>query len=87
LAGATIAVELSWLAEGQTSFLVVALDYLPDADADVLVVHARVRLRRLTPTAIKQNAGGLHARGGWVFSLAHNRGEVTNTLLCICPAQ
>ena len=64
LAGAAIDVELSWLAGGQTSILVAALDNLPDRDADVLVVLARVRLRRPTPTAIKQNAGGLHARGG-----------------------
>jgi hypothetical protein len=64
LAGAAIDVELSWLARVQTSILVAALDNLPDRDADVLVVLAHVRLRRFTPTAIKQNAGGLHARGG-----------------------
>jgi hypothetical protein len=33
-------------------------------DADILAVLARVRLRRLAPTAIKQDVGGLHARGG-----------------------
>lgn len=53
-----------WLVGCQTSILVAALANLPDDDADVLVVHACVRLRRLTPAAIQQNAGGLHARGG-----------------------
>jgi hypothetical protein len=50
-------------------------------------VRAYDRLRRLTPTAIKQNAGGLHAGGGWVLSLAHDRGEVTNSFPGICPAK
>lgn len=53
---------LGWLAGCLTSILVGALDDLPDGDADVLAVLARVRLRRLAPTAIKQDAGGLHAR-------------------------
>src|SRR6516164_2686129 len=48
----------------QTSILVAALDNLPDRGADILAVLARVRLRRLAPTAIKQDVGGLHARGG-----------------------
>jgi hypothetical protein len=73
--------------ECQTSIFVAVLDDLPDGDADVPVVLARVRLRRLAPTAIKQDIGGLHAGGGWVLSLAHDRGEVTNTLRCICAAQ
>ena len=83
---------LSWLAGCQTSILVAALDDLPDGDADVLVVLSGVRLRRLAPTAIKQNAGGLHARGGWEFFLAHDRGEVTNSsppymtgTVTVCP--
>jgi len=71
---------LRWLAGCQTSILVAALDDLSDADLDLAVVLACVRLRRLAPTAIKQNVGGLHARGGWVLSLAHDRGEVTNSL-------
>ena len=39
------------------------IDDLPDGDADVSVVHARVRLRRLAPAAIQQDVGGLHASG------------------------
>ena len=71
----------------QASILVAAFDDLPDRDPDVVTVLARVHLRRLAPTAIKQDVGGLHAGGGWVFSLAHDRSEVTNSFPGICPAQ
>ena len=69
------------------SVLVAAVDDLPDADVDVLVVLARVCLRRLPPAAIKQDAGGLNASGRRILSLAHDRGEVTNSLRRIGPAQ
>ena len=63
------------------------IDDLPDDDADVAAFLARVWLDRLAPTAIKQDVRGLDASGRRVLSLAHDRGEVTNALLCICPAQ
>ena len=75
------------LAGAKRSIIVAALDDLPDGNADVPVVLARVRLRRLAPTAIKQDVGGLHAGGGWVLSLAHDRGEVTNSFPGICPTK
>ena len=40
------------------------IDDLPDDDADVAALLAGMRLRRLAPTPIKQDIGGLHARGG-----------------------
>ena len=40
------------------------IDDLPDDDADLAAFLARVRLRRLAPTPIKQDIGGLHAGGG-----------------------
>jgi len=50
---------------GPTSILTPLLDYIPDGDADVLVVLARVRLRGLAPAPIEQGLDGGHARGRW----------------------
>jgi hypothetical protein len=44
-------------------------------------------LRRLAPTPIKQNAGGLHARSRRILRLAHDRSQVTDTLRRVGPAQ
>ena len=65
----------------------MGIDYLPDDDADLAAVLARVHLCWFAPTPIKQDVGGLHAGGGWVLSLAHDRGEVTNSSPGICPAK
>ena len=78
---------LRWLARCQTSILVAALNDLPDADLDLAVVLANVGLRCLAPATVEQRDGGGDARGGCKLSLAHDRGEVTNTFRCICPAQ
>ena len=50
---------------GPTSILTPLLDNIPDGDADVLVVLARVRLRGLAPAPIEQGLGGGHTRGRW----------------------
>ena len=42
---------------GPTSILTPLLDYIPDGDADVLVVLARVRLRGLAPAPIELRLG------------------------------
>jgi hypothetical protein len=54
---------------------------------DVAVVPADVGLRGAAPAPIQQDARGLHARGRWVFWLAHDRGEVTNSFPGISPAK
>jgi hypothetical protein len=70
LAGTAIAVR-SILAVG---------DDLPDRDPDVTVVLADVRLWRLAPTAVEQDAGRRDTRGRWELFLAHDRREDTNSL-------
>ena len=67
--------------------MVITLDELPDGDTDFTVILADVVLRRLAPATVEQDVGGLHTGGRRVLWLPHDRGEVTNTLLGICPAQ
>ena len=52
---------------------VATLGDVPDHHLDfAFAILAGVRLWRLAPPAIKQDVGGLHARGGWVLWLPHD---------------
>src|SRR4051812_14536365 len=60
---------------------------MADRDVDLALAVFAPCLCRLSPTTVEQRGGCSHARGGGVFWLAHDRGEVTDTLLGIRPAQ
>ena len=62
--------------------LVAAVNDVPNNDADIaFAALAGMRLRRLAPPAIQQNVGGLHAHGGWVLWLAHDRRKNANAFV------
>jgi len=67
---------------------VAAVDDVSDHDVDVaLAISAGVRRRRLAPAAVEQDSDSLQPRRRRKFWLAHDRGEVTNTLRGVCSAQ
>ena len=66
---------------------VAASHDVPDHHADIaFAALAGMRLRRLAPPAIQQNVGGLHAHGGWVLCLPHDRRKHANTFVGVRPA-
>src|SRR5262249_37370359 len=63
------------------------LDDLPDRHLDVVTILGRVRLRRLAPATVKQDVGGLHARGCWNSLLTEHPGQHLDALLGVAPSQ
>src|SRR6185369_11032949 len=67
---------------------IATLDDVPDDHPDfALAARAGVRLGRLAPAAVEQDAGGLHARGGWHGLLADDPGEHPDAKLGVPPRQ
>src|SRR5215471_5038958 len=52
--------------------LIAALDYLPNGDADVVVVLACVRLGGLAPAPVEEDGDGLYACAGRRIGLTHD---------------
>jgi len=66
---------------------VAALDYLPNGDADVLVVLARVRLGGLAPASIEQRLSGGHTGRRWGGLGAADACQRADGQRGLCPRQ